>query len=157
VYAAYLRTARYRSVCEKALTRLFDDESEKVRSEASKCFYRFEGEELGQYARLIEDFILSTAFAAEQRQLIYALNKTTAELPEVTVLACARFLDFVGQEAAEIRTASAGLADDTVQILVRTYNQSRSSETQAQCLDLFDRMAQLGVYGVERALDQYER
>jgi hypothetical protein len=157
VYAAYLRTARYRSVCEDALTLLFDDESESVRSEASKCFYRFEGEELGQYAGLIENFILSTAFATEHRQLVYALKKTTAELPEATVLACARFLDLVGQEAADIRTASAGLADDVVQILVRTYNQSRSSETQALCLDLFDRMAQLGVYGVDRALDQYER
>lgn len=157
VYAANLRTARYRSVCEDALTRLFDDESEKVRSEASKCFYRFEGEKLGQYAGLIEDFILSTAFATEHRQLIHALKRTTAELPEATVSACARFLDLVGQEAADIRTASAGLADNVVQLLMRAYNQSRSSETQARCLDLFDRMAQLGMYGVDRALDQYER
>jgi hypothetical protein len=128
-----------------------------VRSEASKCFYRFEGEELGQYTGLIEDFILSTAFATEHRQLIYALKKTTAELPEVTVLACARFFDLVGQEAADIGIASAGLADDVVQILVRTYNQSRSSETQARCLDLFDRVAQRGVYGLDRALDQFKR
>jgi hypothetical protein len=157
VYAVNLRTARYRSVCEDALTRLFDDESEKVRSEASKCFYRFDGEELGQYAGLIKDFVLSTAFATEHRQLIYALKKTTAELPEATALACARILDLVGQEAADIRTASAGLADDVVQLLIRTYNQSRNTETQARCLDLFDRMAQRGVYGVNRALDQYER
>ncbi len=42
-------------------------------------------------------------------------------------------------------------------ILVRTYNQSRNPKTQARCLDLFDRMVQLGVYGVYGTLEQYER
>ena len=157
VYSANLQTARYRLVCEDALARLFDDESEKVRSEASKCFYRFGGDQIGQYAGLIEAFIQSVAFAAEHRQLIRALKRTTAELPDVTILACERFLDIVGAAAADIRTGAAGLVDDVVQILVRTYNQSRIPKTQARCLDLFDRMAQLGVYGVDRALDQYER
>ena len=40
---------------------------------------------------------------------------------------------------------------------MRIYNQTRKSETQARCLDSFDRMAQLGFYGVDRALEQYER
>ena len=157
VYSVNLQTARYRSVCEDALARLFDDESEKVRSEASKCFYRFGDDQIGQYAGLIEAFIQSATFAAEHRQLLHALKRTTAELPEVTILACERFLDIVGAEAAAIRTGAAGLTDDVVQILVRTYNQSRNPEMQARCLDLFDRLAQLGVYGVDRALEQYER
>ncbi|MDP9440475.1 MAG: hypothetical protein M3P49_17340, partial [Actinomycetota bacterium] len=157
VYAVNLRTARHRSVCEDALARLFDDESEKVRSAASKCFYRFRDNELGQYEDLIGVFIQSDTFAAEHGQLIHALEETTAELPRVTVLACERFLDIVGNDAADIRTSAAGLADDVVQILVRTYNQSRNPKTQARCLDLFDRMAQLGVYGVDRALEHYER
>lgn len=157
VYSVNLQTARYRSVCEDALAQLFDDESENVRSAASKCFLYLGEDQLEQYVGLIEAFIQSAAFAVEHGQLIRALEESTAELPEVTILVCERFLDIVGGEAADIRTGAAGLADDVVQILVRIYNQSRNSKTQARCLDLFDRMAQSGVYGVDRALEQYER
>ena len=37
------------------------------------------------------------------------------------------------------------------------FTESRNPNTQTRCLDLFDRVAQLGVYGVDRALEQYER
>jgi hypothetical protein len=156
VYSAYLRTARYRSVCEDALMRLFHDDSNKVRSEASKCFYRFGGGELGEYTNLVDAFIRSTAFSTEHRQMICALKTTTSELPETSILACERFLDLVSSKVADPWTG-ADLAEDAVEILVRTYNQSRNLQTQTRCLDLFDRMAQLGVYGVDKALEQYER
>lgn len=157
VYSVNLKTARYRFVCEDALAQLFADESEKVRSEASKCFYRFDDAQLGQYENLTEVFIQSDAFASEHGRLIHALEQTTAELPEVPILTCERFLDIVGGDAADIRASAARHADDVVQILVRAYNQSRSPEMQARCLNLFDRMAKLGIYGVSRTLDQYER
>ncbi len=157
VYSANLRTARYRSVCEDALAILFNDESKKVRSAASKCFFRLGEDQLGQYVNVVEAFVRSDAFVAEHGRLIHALEKAAVELPEVSILTCERFLDVVGGDAADIRTRAAGHADDVVQILVRTYNQSRHPKTQARCLDLFDRMAQLGVYGVDRALEQYER
>jgi hypothetical protein len=157
VYSANLRTARYRSVCEDALTKLFNDESEKIRSAASKCFFRLGEDQLGQYVSVIEAFARSDAFVTEHGRLIHALEQTAVELPQESILACERFLDVVGGDAADIRTGAARHADDVVQILVRTYNQSRNPETQARCLDLFDRMAQLGVYGVDRALEQYER
>lgn len=157
VHSANLQTARYRSVCEDALAKLFNDESEKVRSAASKCFFRLGEDQLGQYVNVIEAFVQSDAFVAEHGRLIQALEETTAELPEESVLACERFLDLVGGDAADIRTSAARHADDVVQILVRTYNQSRNPEMQTRCLNLFDRMAGLGIYGVSRALDQYER
>ena len=157
VYSANLRTTRYRSVCEDALAKLFNDESEKVRSAASKCFFRLGEDQLGQYVNVIEAFVRSDAFVTEHGRLVHALEQTTAELPQESILACERFLDIVGGDAADIRTGAAGHADDVVQILVRTYNESRVPETQARCLDLFDRMAQLGIYGVGRTLEQYER
>ncbi len=55
--------APYRSLCEDTLALLFDDESGKVRSEASNCFYCLEREKLGEYSGLIE------AFKAIQRRL----------------------------------------------------------------------------------------
>lgn len=157
VYSANLRTARCRSVCEDALAQLFNDESEKVRSAASKCFFHLGEDQLGQYVNVIDAFVLSDAFAAEHGQLIRALGQTTDELPQESVLACERFLDIVGRDAADIGTSAARHADNVVQILVRTYNQSRNSKMQTRCLDLFDRIAELGIYGVSRALDQYER
>jgi len=157
VYSANLRTARYRSVCEDALAKLFNDESEKVRSAASKCFFRLGEDQLGQYVNVIDAFVQSDAFVAEHRRLIHALEQTTAELPQESILTCERFLDVVGGDAADIQTSAAGHANDVVQILVRTYNQSRNPKMQARCLNLFDRMAELEIYGVTRALDQYER
>lgn len=157
VYAVNLQTARYRSVCEDALARLFNDQSEKVFSAASECFFRLEEEQLGQYAHVIEEFVQSDAFITEHGQLILALEETTVELPHESILACERFLHVVGGDAVDIQTRAFHHADGVVQILVRAYNQSKNPEIQARCLDLFDRMAELGIYGVSRTLDQYER
>lgn len=157
VYSVNLQTARYRSVCEDALAKLFNDESEKVRSAASKCFFRLGEDQLGQYVYVIDAFARSDAFVAEHGRLIHALEQTTAELPQESILACERFLNVVGGDVANIQTSAARYADDVVQILVRAYNQSRNPEMQAQCLNLFDRMTELGIHRVSRALDQYER
>lgn len=156
VFAANLRTARYRSVCEKGLRSLFDD-GEEVRREAARCFFRFRDRELGDYRGLIQAFVDSRAFDTEHDELLEALQRTTAHLPEESCLACERFLDVVGEDAANIQLRSAGDASTALQVLVRAYNQSRDPALQARCLDLFDRMAELGVYQVIGTLERYER
>lgn len=157
VFAANLRNARYREVCEEGLITLFKDSSEEVRSEAARCFFRLRESELGDYPRLIETFVGSRAFDNEHDELLEALQRTTAHLPEEACLACERFLDIVGEDAANIQLRSAGDTSTALQVLVRAYNQSRDPELQARCLDLFDRMAELGVYRVIGTLERYER
>src|SRR5690606_25488443 len=57
VFAANLRTASFRSVCEVGLIALFYSPHEKVRSKAGTCFHGFEGEELGTYEELVDALV----------------------------------------------------------------------------------------------------
>jgi hypothetical protein len=157
IFVANLRSAQYRTACEKGLIRLFNDSDEKVCDEAAKCFFKFEGDELGNYTDLIQAFVDSTAFMANCRDLIYALEKTTAKLPDVTCLVCEKFVDSFGSATADIRTRSAADADIISELLIRVYSQSKNQALQSRCLDVVDRMAQLGTYGLDKALQQFER
>ena len=157
VFAANLRNARYRGVCEEGLVALFEDDSEEVRREAARCFSRLRDTALGDHLPLLEAFADSRAYDTEHDELLGALQRTTAHLPEAACLACERFLDVAGEDAANIQLRSAADADTALQILVRAYNQSRDPELQARCLDLLDRMAELGIYGVAGTLERYER
>lgn len=82
IYAANLATARYRAICEDGLIALFDNESEEVRREASRCFFHLEDDELGDYGGLVESFVGSRAFVTESWQLLDALERTTSQLPD---------------------------------------------------------------------------
>lgn len=157
VYAANLATARYREVCEDGLMALFDDESEEVRREAARCFFWLKDDELGDYRELVESFVGSRAFDTEHWQLLDALERTTSKLPDSACQVCERFLDVAGTDAANIQLSSFGHADTAVQVLARAYNQNGDPAVLNRCLNIFDRMAELGIYQVSRALEQYER
>ena len=157
IFAAHLRTARYRSVCEEGLTALFDYDNEEVRRQAARCFLTFRDGELGDYRGFIRTFVYSRAFDTEHDELLDALQRTTAHMPEETCLACERFLEVAGEDAANIQLRSAGDADTALQVLVRAYNQVKDPALQSRCLDLFDRMAKLGIYQVIGTLERYER
>jgi hypothetical protein len=157
VCAANLRTASFRSVCEEALIALFNSPHEKVRSKAGTCFLGYEGEELGAYEGLLKAFVPSPAFASQYFHVISALEKTTAKLPEITCLACERFLDIVGQGAADIRTHHAANAAIVSRLIIRVYSQARDEALQTRCLNAIDRMAQMRAYGFEKVLALYDR
>lgn len=156
IFAANLKTARFRDVCEAALSGLFADASEKVRAEASRCFFSLEADQLGEHASLAESFVASPAFADKHHDLMYALESTTARVPDLTCSVCERLLDFAERDQTDISTLGT-VSDEAVQLLLRAYGQSQGPELEARCLDLFDRMARLGVYGLEEALGQHER
>jgi hypothetical protein len=156
VYVANLQSAYLRQFCESRLIQLFNDPDEKVRDRAAKCFFRFEGEQLGEYIGLVEAFVESPAFETDCHDLIYALEKTTAKLPDVTCLVCEKFIDSYGS-VADIRTRSAAKADEVSELLIRVYSQSQSQALRSRCLDLVDRLTQIGAYGLDKALQQFER
>ena len=157
VMAANLRTATYRSFCEASLIKEFDDDNEDVRKNASDCFRDFEGDQLGEYGQLIEQFVDSRAFTDNYPQLLYALNRTTASIPEFSLLACERFMDVAGAEAADISTRAAGDANNVISLTMRAYQQSSDAAGTARSLDLIDRLMELGVYGIDKALENFER
>ncbi|MDQ3362689.1 MAG: hypothetical protein M3534_13710, partial [Actinomycetota bacterium] len=156
IFAANLNTARFRAVCEMALRGLFGDASEEVRAEASRCFFSMEGDQLGEHVDLAESFVASPAFADKHHDLVHALERTTARVPDLTCLVCERLLEAAEGDQTDVSTFGT-ISDEAVQLLLRAYGQSRDPDLETRCLGLFDRMARLGVYGLDEALGQHER
>jgi hypothetical protein len=73
----------------------------------------FEGDELGDYISLVEAFVDSPAFSSDEYNLIHALEKTTAKLPnEVTYRVCDRFLEGLRSDEADVRQRGSIKADE---------------------------------------------
>ena len=157
VMAANVKTAAFRSFCEDALIRLFNDTSEEIRAEAAQCFSRFEGTQLGEHANLVTQFVSSKAFQQKHYPLLNALEKTTAKLPEVTLTACERFIDFAGPASFDIRTGTSLSADIVTKLTLRIYQQSTENTIRARSLNLIDRLMENSAYGINEALENFER
>jgi hypothetical protein len=139
------------------LISFFNDPSEEVRSEAANCFGRLKEEQAGDYDELADAFIISEAFVHEHRSLFHALEKTPARLSDTTCTAAERFFDIVGTDSADLRTHGAAESYTVTKLIIRTYAQSKSSEAKGRCLDLIDRVTRLRAFGLDEAIDEYER
>ena len=157
VMAAKLKTATYRSFCEDALVRLFDDPTGAVRARAAGCFASFAEDQLEGYDNLITQFVHSNAFPSNYFPLLMALEQTTAKLPGITLSACERFINVAGMAASDISTRQAAEADTVIKLTLRTYQQSSDDTIRGRSLDLIDRLMALGAYGVNDALEKFER
>ena len=154
VMAANVRIATCRSFCEDALIRLFNDTNSNVRAEAAKCFSRFEGTQLGAYVHLVTQFVSSNAFQHNYYPLLRALEETTAKLPEVTLSACERLVDIAGLATSNINVRG---ADTVVKLNLRIYQQSSNDTIRARSLNLIDKLMEHDTYGINKALEDFER
>src|SRR3990172_4236065 len=107
ILASNVSLKRLRGICESGLKILFNDANESVRAEASSCFRAFEDDEIKDFSELVESFIDSSSFSDNYDNLIRALDKTTAQVPELICVACHRFLDQVGKDAANAQKKAA--------------------------------------------------
>ncbi|MGL5803826.1 MAG: hypothetical protein ACRC11_00015, partial [Xenococcaceae cyanobacterium] len=156
IFVANLKSAHHRQYCENTLITLFNDSEKDVRSQAARCFYKFEEDELKDYTNLIEKFVQSPAFETDSYDLIYALENTTAKLPETTYLVCDRFVE--NMLAGQSQELGLGTNASTIaELLVRLYSQTTDKKLQSKCLDLIDRLFEMNVYGLDNALHEYER
>ena len=154
VMAANIQTATCLSFCEDALISLFNDTSDDVRAEAAECFARLKGPQLGEYVHLITQFVSSNAFQHNYYPLLRALEKTTAKLPEVTLSACERLVDIAGLATSNINVRG---ADTVVKLNLRIYQQNSNDTIRARCLDLIDKLMEHDTYGINKALEEFER
>ena len=157
VMAANVRIATCRSFCEDALIKLFNDTNGKVRAEAAQCFSRFEGTQLEEYVHLVTQFVSSNAFQQNNYPLLNALEETTAKLPEVTLAACERFVDIAGLATSDTNTRAAWDADIVIKLTLRTYQQSSDDTIRASSLNLIDKLMEHDTYGINKALEDFER
>ena len=157
VYAANLNLSAHRSVSEQMLGKLFFDDDAEVRREAARCFYLFEGRELKEYENLIKQYIQSPAFEPEHNPLFHALEKTTANMPEVVLMACERVFELAGDKTGDLSTAVAGTSSTIAKLIVRVYSRSTDLSQRSRCLDVIDKMSLFGAYGLEAITAEFDR
>ncbi len=154
VYAANLKVSTLRAECETMLAQLFDDHDADVRKAAAACFRRFNGRDLAEYADLGGRYIVSAAFTTQTNPLIMALVETTANVPELIVSASERFFDLA---AADMPNMNFFDTRSVAILVVRAYSQTADAQIKTRCLDLIDRMHILGIYGLERVMEDIDR
>ena len=157
VYAANLTLSAHRSVSEEMLGKLFSDSDVEVRHEAARCFYGFEGQELREYVNLIEEYIQSPAFEPEHNPLFDALEKTTANVPYVILLACERVFELAADKTGDISTAVAGTSGDMAKLIVRIYSRTTDPSLRSRCLDIIDKMSVFRAYGLDAITEEFDR
>ena len=157
VYAANLKLSAHRSVSEEILGSLFSDPEEEVRHAAARCFDGFEGGELREYENLIVEFIQSPAFEPEHNPLFDALEKTTAYMPYVTLMACERVFELAAIKTGDLTTAVAGTSNTIAKLIVRVYSRTTDSSLRSRCLDIIDKMSLFGAYGLDVITEEFDR
>jgi len=157
VFAANLRSAGYREICEKSLRDFFNDPEAGVSKEAAGCFQHLKGAELADFEGLAMEFEESSGFEEDHFWLLQALQVCEVTLPDLTCRFAERFVEVAGTASGDISTSSAAHAGDVSQLLMRAYSQSGDPGTRSRVLDVIDRMSALRSYGLESALAAFER
>ena len=135
------------------LVQLLNDTDPGVRKTAARALRH--AHELDQQSAdlLLKEFIASAAFPEHTDNLFASLDRSTALLPPSAIDACERYLESAGAELGDIRTSGPLVSRHLVAIVLRLYKQGNNS-TRSRCLDLIHKLADLGAYGLEGALDQ---
>ena len=157
MYAANLKLSAHRSVSEEILVKLFSDPETEVRHEAARCFYGFEGRELRECESLIAEYIQSPAFDPEHNPLLDALEKTTANMPDVVLMACERVFELAAGKTGDINTAVAGTSNTIAKLIVRVYSRTTDQSLRSRCLDSIDKMSLFRAYGLDVITEEFDR
>lgn len=157
IYSANLMQAGLRQVCEEALSMLFDDDDVTVREASSKWLARAGGMDLGNYQELASQFIDSTAFAEGYAEFFDALEATSSSMPDVVCKAVSTFIRIAGPNVSDISTREAAEAGTVSTLIIRAYEQSGDQATRNECLDVIDRLTEMGAWGLDSTFRLYDR
>ncbi|MBD1322125.1 hypothetical protein IDF66_21315 [Gordonia hankookensis] len=135
------------------LRRLMHDEADEVRKKVGDLAGHLRGDDLRPYAEFLADLIASPSYVHAIPQLLITLQEAPDKVDDLVDLAAHHFLDIHGEDVADLRTGAAGEAHYISDLVVRGLAQTRAPERITALLDILDRLLELGVYGVDRAID----
>jgi hypothetical protein len=157
VYAHNLKDSVVGDRCQQGLALFFQDESEEVRKNVGLAFPELDGKRLLELQSYILDFINSKSFETSPGFLLSALEKSALELPTVIVRAAERILDFLREPESSTTHRGALSAYSLSKLVVRQYSQTEDEQLRIHCLDIIDRMEQIGFPGTSEELARLER
>jgi hypothetical protein len=157
VFANNLGNEPVRAVCSQRIIPFFDDESKKVREAADNCFRHLSSEQLAGERGLIFAFIESRAFSDGLDTLVWALNESTALLPDVVCSIPEKVVSKHLAEHANDPIEQYGKVFGLPELVVRLYEQTQDTATKVRCLNSIDAMLELGFGSLESELQKIER
>ena len=158
VYASNLLDGTVGTECDKHLRTLFDDQSDLVRREASRCWVHLQPDQVAARGSLIGAFAHSLASARDVSLLAYRLKDARQPLPAEVYTLAERALEAFGFKAASIQNEEAGVAGELAALMVRLHEQTNDPVLRARVLTLIDQMIRSGFYGIDEQLrQQYDR
>jgi hypothetical protein len=152
VAAVNLVGAANRIRCQSILLRLFEDSSDEVRKAAATCFSRMSGGAIAEFLELVRGFIASKAFHENTFYLFYALERTTAHLPDIVCTAVERIL--AALRMSKDAHVSVNVPHRMETILLRVYERTDFRDIKERCLDLLDAMLMHGVIYSDASLEE---
>lgn len=135
------------------LRRLMHDEDDEVRKQVGTLAENLRGEDLRPYAQLLAELIASPSYVHATPQLLITMQEAPDRVDDLVDLAAHRFLNIHGEDVADLRTGAAGDAHYISDLVVRGLAQTRDQARITALLDILDRLLELGVYGVDRAIN----
>jgi hypothetical protein len=140
-----------------ALTVLFDDADEAVRSKAAEVGGALRGRPLAPHLDLIERLIASAAFEPACTQLLITLDNATERVEHVIVATTRRFLGSFGGQLSSIATHAAADAREVGTLLLRAYAQAQDTAARREVFDLIDDLLMEAAYDFARVVGEAER
>lgn len=139
------------------LRQFMHDDDDEIRKAVCRLTSHLRGHSLRPFASFLTDLIASPSYVHAIPQLLISLQEAPDKVDDLVDLAAHRFLDIYGSEIADIRTGAAGNARYISDLVVRGLAQTRDKKRISALLDVLDRLLELGVYGVDRALEHAAR
>lgn len=156
VYAANIADEALRAECVAALKRLFDDLDPEVRREAGTAFRSLRDANLGAEEDLIRAFAEGPALRDNPHDILNALLESSYPLPDATQVVCMRVVDIAGGEAGSIASRWSSQMPDVAALAVRLHAYG-TPEARQSALDLIDRLSAVSAYGLDQAIQQFDR
>jgi hypothetical protein len=147
-----------RAYCESSLIRLFADPDSEVRQAAGAWTWRAREEKrLDPALSVAEAFVESPALVESADYFFWALEEAVDAPPSLLLRAGNRFIELVGPAAGNLGQSSA-VSDTLSSLILRAYRQAeKDPDLRRRCLDLFDRLLEVGGYGADEAIEAFSR
>lgn len=144
-------------VATRTLATLVNDPNDEVRKAVAEVAGALRGHALRPFEAVLRELLASAAFADALPQLLITLEQAPDRIDDLSLLCAQRFVEVLGEEAADVQTSAAGDARLVGQLIIRGLAQGRTAVDRGALLDVLDQLLLTGAYGIDAVISESER